>query len=157
MTKWVRDCCGGNHDEPWSVNAIKTDNNSDASCIRQERFQFSNKILLNMTHDANALQITVEQLKERMDTGNAPFLLDVREPFEHEICNLGGKLIPLAQLHEHMEQLDPSSEIVVYCHTGRRSMMAVEFLHHSGFKNVKNLVGGVAAWARKIDPTMATY
>ncbi len=92
-----------------------------------------------------------------MDAGNAPFLLDVREPYEHQICNLGGRLIPLTHLPQRMQELDSSSEIVVYCHTGRRSMRAVEFLHASGFTDVKNLVGGVAAWAQRIDPQMQTY
>lgn len=107
--------------------------------------------------DADELQMSVEQLKQRMDSGNPPFLLDVREPFEFQICNLGGRLIPLRHLQERMQELDPNGEIVVYCHTGRRSMRAVEFLYESGFKAVKNLVGGIAAWAQRIDPEMPTY
>ena len=124
---------------------------------RVEESDSSKEVPLKNTVDINELQISVEQLKQRIDAGNPPFLLDVREPYEREICNLGGRLIPLADLPEHIEELDPNGEIVVYCHTGRRSMRAVEFLHASGFTDVKNLVGGVTAWAQRIDPDMPTY
>lgn len=80
-----------------------------------------------------------------------------REPQEYEICILGAHLIPLRQLPKRHKELDPNKEIVVYCHTGSRSQQAVEFLYESGFKNVKSLVGGVEAWAQKIDLSMPRY
>ena len=99
----------------------------------------------------------VEDLKERIDANNAPVILDVREPHEYAICNLGGVLIPLNDLPRRVGELDPSRETVVHCRTGGRSAMAVEFLMASGFKNVKNLAGGILAWSAKIDPSMPQY
>jgi sulfur-carrier protein adenylyltransferase/sulfurtransferase len=99
----------------------------------------------------------VEDLKLRIDADTTPFLLDVREPSERSICNIGGLSIPLNDLPQRFHELDPSRETVVYCRTGSRSAMAIEFLQANGFKNVSNLAGGILAWALKIDPTMPTY
>jgi adenylyltransferase/sulfurtransferase len=99
----------------------------------------------------------VEDLKERMDAGTAPFLLDVREPSEYTICNLGALLIPLNDLPRRIAELDPQRETVVHCRSGSRSAMAVEFLLANGFKDVKNLAGGILAWSAKIDPSMPQY
>ena len=99
----------------------------------------------------------VEDLKERMDANTAPFLLDVREAYEYAICNLGGLLIPLNDLPRRVTELDPARETVVYCRSGGRSAMAAKFLIASGFKNVKNLAGGILAWSAKIDPSMPQY
>ena len=101
--------------------------------------------------------IHVEDLKQRFDSGDSPFLLDVREPQERGICNLGGLLVPLGDLPRRISELDPRREIVVYCRSGSRSAMAAEFLLAHGFQDVKNLAGGILAWAMKIDPTMPTY
>ncbi|RPH36487.1 molybdopterin-synthase adenylyltransferase MoeB [bacterium] len=102
-------------------------------------------------------EITVEQLKERLDRGEQIQLVDVREPHEYEIVNLGAKLIPLRKLPERVQELDPSKEIVVHCKVGERSERAAEFLRSVGYKNVKNLVGGIRAWAEKIDPSLPKY
>jgi len=125
--------------------------------VRRFNLGFLKEPPLERAFDANAHQITVEELKHLMDDGHRPFLLDVREPYEYEICNLGAHLIPLMQLPTRLQELDPTKGIVVYCHTGRRSQRAVEFLIESGFKNVKNLVGGIETWARKIDRRMRRY
>jgi molybdopterin/thiamine biosynthesis adenylyltransferase/rhodanese-related sulfurtransferase len=101
--------------------------------------------------------ISVEELKSRLDQGRGPLLLDVREPRERAICSLGGVLIPQGELPNRLSELDPSKEIVVYCRTGRRSAAAVEFLKRSGFRNPRNLAGGVTAWADRIDPSMPKY
>jgi sulfur-carrier protein adenylyltransferase/sulfurtransferase len=103
------------------------------------------------------LEITVEELRDRLARHDDIVLLDVREPHEYEIANLGGKLIPLNDLAGRVSELDSSNEIVVYCASGIRSGKAVRFLTEVGFKKVKNLVGGIAAWAEKIDQTMASY
>jgi adenylyltransferase/sulfurtransferase len=103
------------------------------------------------------LEITVEELKMKLDGGQDVFLLDVREPHEYEIANLGGTLIPLHDLPKRVNELDSSHEIVVYCATGIRSGKAVKFLTDVGFRKVKNLVGGISAWAEKIDQTMLSY
>ena len=102
-------------------------------------------------------EIQVEELKRRLDAGNPPFILDVREPHEYQICNLGGKLIPLGELPRRYQELDPARETVVHCRSGVRSAKAVDLLLKSGFINVVNLAGGVLAWADRIDPKMPKY
>ncbi|HVZ60559.1 MAG TPA: molybdopterin-synthase adenylyltransferase MoeB [Terriglobales bacterium] len=101
--------------------------------------------------------ISVEELKQRMDRGDDLFILDVREPHEYQICNLGGHLIPLGELPKRLNELDSSREIVAHCKAGGRSAKAVEFLRQAGFQKVTNLTGGVLAWADKIDPKMPKY
>jgi adenylyltransferase/sulfurtransferase len=102
--------------------------------------------------------LTVTELQKRCARGDRPFLLDVRTPEEWEICRLdGARLIPLQSLPAHLAELDKKAEIVVYCHTGRRSAMAVALLRREGFARARNLVGGVAAWAAEIDPAMPRY
>jgi adenylyltransferase/sulfurtransferase len=102
-------------------------------------------------------EMTVKELKQRLDAGEKIVVLDVREPHEHRICNLGGVLIPLGELPARMHELDANSEIVVHCRSGSRSARAVEFLQASGFEKVWNLKGGIRAWAHEIDPEMPTY
>jgi adenylyltransferase/sulfurtransferase len=102
-------------------------------------------------------EIQVEELKRRIDAGDAPFILDVREPHEYQICNLGGYLIPLNDLPNRVNELDSSREIVAHCKMGGRSAKAVAFLQQSGFKKVRNLTGGILAWADRVDPKMPKY
>ena len=88
----------------------------------------------------------------------APVLLDVREPWEFGICRIeGAHLLPMRNIPASLDQLDPQSEIVVICHHGIRSRQVALYLEHQGFGNVVNLEGGMAAWARDVDPAMATY
>ena len=101
--------------------------------------------------------ISVNELKRKLDAGEDIFILDVREPHEYEISNLNGYLIPLNDLPERINELDSSKEMVVHCKMGGRSAQAVEFLKQSGFKKVKNLTGGINAWAEKIDRTIPVY
>jgi adenylyltransferase/sulfurtransferase len=102
--------------------------------------------------------ITVEELKARMDGGDRPFLLDVREEVEHQIVRLeGGVLIPLGDLVARQNELDPDREIVVYCHVGIRSRKATAFLRHQGFPYARNLRGGIDEWAVRIDPSLPRY
>lgn len=102
--------------------------------------------------------ITVRDLKARMDKGDKIFLLDVREPHEYSLAKIEGSvLIPLGQVPHSLKQLDPSAEIVAYCHKGMRSADAVGFLLQQGFSNVKNLIGGIEAWSIEIDQTVPRY
>ena len=102
--------------------------------------------------------MTPEELKQKMDAGDKDlFVLDVREPNEYQICNLGGHLIPLNDLPKRVGELDSSKEIVVHCKMGGRSAKAVDYLKQQGFSNVHNLVGGINAWAERVDPTMPKY
>ena len=87
-----------------------------------------------------------------------PLLLDVREPWEFETCRIGDAcLVPLRALPARLGELDPAAETVVICHHGARSMQAALFLARQGFARVHNLAGGMDAWARSIDPSMAVY
>jgi len=102
-------------------------------------------------------EITTLELKKKIDSGEKVFLLDVREPYEHEHVNIGGSLIPLNQLRIRFKELNTEHEIIVYCHRGNRSAYAVNFLLQRGFRNVKNLVGGIDDWARAVDPNLPRY
>ena len=105
-----------------------------------------------------AFTITVKELKDRMDKGEKPFLLDVREPYEYSMAKIEGSvLIPLGTLPQSLDQLDRNTEIVAYCHHGMRSADAVGFLLQQGFSNVKNLVGGIDAWSVQVDPAVPRY
>jgi sulfur-carrier protein adenylyltransferase/sulfurtransferase len=101
-------------------------------------------------------QIDVTTYKQQRDAGKNAFLLDVREPHEFQIAQIGGYLIPLGDLQKRVSELDKSREIVVHCKMGGRSQKAAEFLQQSGFK-VKNLAGGINAWSEKIDPKVPKY
>ena len=102
-------------------------------------------------------EITVDELKKRLDNKDDLFILDVREPQEYQICNLNGFLIPLRDLPKRINELDTAKEIVVHCKVGGRSRQAVEFMKQAGFRKVKNLVGGIDEWAEIIDPSMPRY
>jgi sulfur-carrier protein adenylyltransferase/sulfurtransferase len=102
-------------------------------------------------------EISVEELKQRLDSKDDLFILDVREPHEYKICNLNGYLIPLNDLPKRVNELDPSKDMVVHCRSGGRSAKAVEFLRQAGFTKAKNLAGGILAWADRIDPKVPKY
>lgn len=103
-------------------------------------------------------EITPADLKARIDTGDEVVLLDVREPHEQGISRLEGSLlIPQADLPARMHELNSADETVLYCRTGVRSARALSLLRDAGFRRVKNLHGGINAWARIVDPTMPQY
>jgi adenylyltransferase/sulfurtransferase len=106
---------------------------------------------------ATVPEIRPEELKARLDAGDDIFILDVREPHEYQICNIGGHLIPLGELPARMNELDSSREIVAHCRSGVRSAKAVTLLRQAGFAKVKNLAGGILAWSDKVDPTLPKY
>lgn len=102
-------------------------------------------------------QMQIEDLKRRLDAGEDLFLLDVREPYEFAIAQMGGYLIPLNDLPRRVSEVDPGREIVVHCKMGGRSQKAAEFLAQNGFKNVHNVAGGITAWSEKVDPKVPKY
>jgi adenylyltransferase/sulfurtransferase len=104
-------------------------------------------------------QITVETLKKKLDAKEDFFLLDVREPHEVPIANIGAPLIPLGQLEQRLGELAAykDREIVVHCKSGGRSQKAALILKNAGFQQVENLAGGITAWADKIDKSMPKY
>ena len=101
--------------------------------------------------------ITPRELKARLDRGDDIYVLDVREPHEYQICNIGGHLIPLGDLPNRVSELDSSREIVAHCRSGKRSAEAVEFLRKSGFRKLLNLKGGILAWSDEVDPSVPKY
>lgn len=105
-------------------------------------------------------QISATELKDYLSkTSEQPLLLDVREPWEYERCRIdGAQLVPMRDIPSQAGELDPDRETVVICHHGIRSFSVARFLEGQlGFSNVINLTGGVAAWARDVDPTMPVY
>jgi sulfur-carrier protein adenylyltransferase/sulfurtransferase len=102
-------------------------------------------------------QITVSELKRRIDAGEDLFILDVREPFEYQIANIGGKLIPQGEVPQRLAEIDRDREIIVQCKSGGRSQRIAEFLKQSGYPDVVNLAGGILAWSSEIDSTVPKY
>jgi sulfur-carrier protein adenylyltransferase/sulfurtransferase len=107
-----------------------------------------------------AAEVTVGELKELLDRGESITLVDVREPFEWDIGNLGDKgatLIPLGELRDRVDEIEETADVVVYCRTGARSARAVDYLVEQGYSRVRNLVGGIRAWSDEIDPSIPKY
>ena len=102
-------------------------------------------------------QISVKELKRRMDAGEDLFILDVREPFEYQIANIGGKLIPMNDVPQRLAEIDRDREIIVHCKMGGRSQRIAEFLKQSGYAKVANVAGGILAWSDQIDPSVPKY
>eukprot|EP01047_Picozoa_sp_COSAG01_P012546 COSAG01_NODE_568_length_15370_cov_26.058018_5_plen_109_part_00 len=106
----------------------------------------------------NIEEITCQELKHKLANQDPFILIDVREQDEHDLCHLKeAQLIPLQSLATAYETLDPEQDIIVMCKMGGRSANACEFLKQKGFKQVKNLVGGIRQWAEEIDPSMPVY
>ena len=103
-------------------------------------------------------RITPAELAAELQSANPPQVIDVREPHEWEIVRLdGARLIPLATLPAHLHEYDRNAEIVVHCRSGARSAQATQLLKDAGFRNVKNLEGGILRWAHEVDPSLPTY
>jgi adenylyltransferase/sulfurtransferase len=102
-------------------------------------------------------EITVQELKARMENGDKVSVLDVREPHEYEVSNIGAQLIPLAELPERLVELDRDEALAIHCKTGGRSARAVKLLQDAGFQNVYNVKGGIAAWSEEIDSSVPKY
>jgi len=102
-------------------------------------------------------EITPRELKARLDRGDDIYILDVREPHEYQICQIGGNLISLGDLPRRVNELDSSREIVAHCRSGKRSADAVAFLRQAGFRKIWNLKGGILAWSDEVDPRVPKY
>lgn len=102
-------------------------------------------------------QMTVQELKQRRDAGEEIFLLDVREPFEQQIAQIGGTLIPLNDVPQRLAEIPRDREVVVHCKGGGRSQRVAEYLQQVGYSDVKNLAGGILAWSDQVDPTVPKY
>jgi rhodanese-related sulfurtransferase len=116
-----------------------------------------------MNDQSTVPEITVKDLKLSLDQGRIPLILDVREPHELAIASLpeaeSGIHIPLGQLPQRIDELKgfEQKEIVVYCRSGGRSLMATNYLRNNGFSKAVNLKGGILAWSKEIDPKVAQY
>ena len=107
---------------------------------------------------SEALEIMPVELQKQIDAGKAPIILDVREPQEYQINKIAGStLIPLGELPQRYQELDPDKEIVTQCKMGQRSAKAADFLRTVGFTKVKNLRGGILAWIDQVDPSQPKY
>ena len=103
-------------------------------------------------------EITAQELKERLSQGADLQLVDVREPEEFAICNLGGELIPLGELTSQVNRIRRDVPVVLICHHGFRSAQALNYLtQRLGYDNLLNLKGGIHAWATQVDPSMRVY
>lgn len=104
-------------------------------------------------------EISVRELKARLDQGERPFILDVRKPHEYDIANLGGTLIPVDDLAERIGELEAyrNEEMIVHCRSGARSARAVELLQKAGFSGAVNVKGGILAWSDEVDPSVPKY
>lgn len=109
--------------------------------------------------NSDDLQISVASLRDMIASGAPVAMLDVREPWEHNICRIEHSvLIPLSQLPQRSAELDSDeTPLVVICHHGARSFHATLWLRQQGFDNAVNLAGGIDAWASEIDPSMQRY
>jgi rhodanese-related sulfurtransferase len=102
--------------------------------------------------------IEVQALSELLDNGEKITLLDIREQNEVDYCKIPGALhIPMNTIPHRLDELDSEGKIVIYCHTGVRSMHVCHFLEQQGFQNVLNLRGGIHQWSLQVDPSVPTY
>jgi len=104
------------------------------------------------------VQMRAEELAAALGTATPPIVLDVREPWEFDICRIpGSKLIPLGEIPSRMSELDSADEIVLHCKSGIRSSKALKLLKEAGFAKLWNVTGGIEAWANDVDPTVPKY
>jgi adenylyltransferase/sulfurtransferase len=109
-------------------------------------------------HSDGETEITALELAEKMKSPNPPFLVDVREWEEYQLCSIpDSTLIPLDSLSAQYQALDPNRDTVCICKVGMRSKRAQQILKRKGFKRVWNLAGGIVAWQRDVDPSMVEY
>ncbi len=105
------------------------------------------------------IEITVAEVKQRIDAGEELTLLDVREPEEHKICHIdGASLIPMRDIPQQFDRLEEIlSPLIVFCHHGVRSLTVVSWLREQGLADCQSMAGGIDAWSREIDPAVARY
>jgi rhodanese-related sulfurtransferase len=103
-------------------------------------------------------EITVQQLKSMMDAKEDFQLIDVREEYERDICEIGGELIPMGEVNDNADKISRDKKVVVHCRSGKRSASVIQMLEQAhGFKNLYNLKGGILAWVDEIDNSLAKY
>ena len=113
-----------------------------------------------MNPPSDVPELSATELKSRLDNGDAPVLVDVREHFERRIADLpeqGQLRIPTGEFMARYKEIDPKGEVVIYCRSGNRSAWAAKLLLDRGYERVFNLTGGVLAWREEVDPTLQAY
>jgi rhodanese-related sulfurtransferase len=104
------------------------------------------------------LEITPAEAKQRLEGGAGVLLVDVREPWEFEICRIeGAKLIPMGTIPANLQALDTDDEVICYCHHGMRSLDVAVWLRGQGVERAKSLSGGIDRWSAEIDPSVPRY
>jgi adenylyltransferase/sulfurtransferase len=104
------------------------------------------------------LEITPADVKARLDRGESLVLIDVREPWEHQVCRIdGARLIPLGSLAASLQTLPDVDEVICYCHHGMRSLDAAACLRFQGIEKAKSLAGGIERWSLEVDPNIPRY
>lgn len=103
-------------------------------------------------------EVTVAELKRMKDSNDSFLLVDVREPYEADICSIGGTLIPMAEILNHTDEIPKDKKVIVHCRSGMRSANVINLLESKlGYTNLYNLKGGILAWANEIEPEMPKY
>jgi len=103
-------------------------------------------------------EVTVKELKAMQDSKEDFQLIDIREEYEFDICNLGGELIPMGDIADNTDKISKDKKVVLHCRSGKRSASVIQMLEQQhGFTNLYNLKGGIMAWAEEIDTEMAKY
>jgi rhodanese-related sulfurtransferase len=103
-------------------------------------------------------EITVAELKQRLERGEKLLLVDVRELWEYEVCRIeGSKLIPMGTIPANLQALDVEEDVICYCHHGQRSLDVAIWLRRQGVEGAKSLAGGIDRWSREVDPSVPRY
>lgn len=104
------------------------------------------------------LEITPSELKNRLDQGDKMLVVDVREPWEYELCRIkGAKLIPMGTVPANLQALDVDEDVICYCHHGQRSLDVAVWLRGQGIESAKSLAGGIERWSVEVDPSVPRY
>jgi adenylyltransferase/sulfurtransferase len=104
------------------------------------------------------LEITASELKNRLDQGDKMLVVDVREPWEYELCRIkGAKLIPMGTVPANLQALDVDEDVICYCHHGQRSLDVAVWLRGQGIESAKSLAGGIERWSVEVDPSVPRY
>ena len=108
--------------------------------------------------EAPPLEITAQEAAQRLASGKGVLLVDVREPWEFEICRIAGaQLMPMATIPANLQALDTDDEVICYCHHGIRSMDVAVWLRNQGVEKARSLAGGIDRWSQEIDPKVPRY
>ena len=103
-------------------------------------------------------EVTVQELKAMQDKHEDFQLIDIREEYEYDICQIGGELIPMGEITENLDKISKTKKVIIHCRSGKRSASVVQMLEQQhGFTNLYNLKGGIIAWAEEVDSALAKY